>query len=274
MYVNGTAATCCPINLSLMSDFRLFLLGTFLLIAPVIGVLQPRLALTPPRLSHAMVMTGVQAPVLEADFRMVGAVLRYTSNGTNPVNTSPVMSSQLPLRYPCTIKVTAFHPDFAPSVPAEVSCFLAGKPMRSFYVSAPAGEYRGSDSLLTDHSFGTTNFKKDYLGFQGDTTVITIETDPWQSISTLHLTGLTNTGAWIFPPEKILVTDAKGALIAEMKLTAISSDSQVKKWHEQIALPASKYQKIQVHIPPGKLPAWHQGNGQAAWLFLDEVWLE
>ncbi|MCE2789664.1 MAG: chitobiase/beta-hexosaminidase C-terminal domain-containing protein [Saprospiraceae bacterium] len=65
---------------------------------------QDPLGLARPRLSSSMAMITSEPPVLHADFRMEGAVLRYTTDGTVPDLHSPVMQSELKVRFPATIR--------------------------------------------------------------------------------------------------------------------------------------------------------------------------
>ncbi len=235
---------------------------------------QDPLGLARPRLSSSMAMITSEPPVLHADFRMEGAVLRYTTDGTVPDLHSPVMQSELKVRFPATIRVRAFHPDFQASEAAEATFFLPGKELKSLVTSPAHARYSGPANILTDHKFGDSDFSQQYLGFNKDTVALEIQMDAWVQVKKLHFTGLLNAGAWISTPQKILVLDRLGSIISSFEMKTMTPDAQSGKWHAAIDVRPGKYGRLTVKIPPCLLPDWHEGKGTTAWIFLDECWVE
>lgn len=237
-------------------------------------IAQDQLTLSAPRLSHAMAMMSDTMPVLTADFRMEGAVLHYSTDGTEPETHSPVLGNALPVRFPCTVKVRAFHPDFAPSPAAEAVFLLPGKEIKTLETSPPHVPYDGEALILADHMFGNSQFRQGYLGFKGDTVSIKISMAPWQVTRRIHLSGLVNSSAWITLPREVLIVDKDGRMISKKAQEALTEGQNSKKWHMALDIPPDRYGQISALLPPVLLPDWHQGAGTPGWLFLDEVWIE
>jgi hypothetical protein len=209
------------------------------------------------------------------DFRMEGAEVRYTIDGSTPHTESSLYVDTLFIKKSCTLKARSFHKDFLPSDEIEVLFLKTGKSISSLKINQAHEAYKGNGSKsLLDRKFGTLSFKNDYLGYEGEAIVIEIEFDKKEKIKFVNLFTLVDQNAWIFSPSSIIITDEKGTLISSKNLTNANAPTDQK--FELITVPCKgKFKKMNIIIDPiEQIPAWHSGSGGKPWIFIDEIIVE
>lgn len=102
----------------------------------------------------AGVYTNIQYVTLNTNSDPVGATLRYTTDGSEPSEASPIYTAAIPVTSQ-TIKVKAFKADWLPSVTYEASYTITGQVTISAPVFSPAaGTYQTAQSVIVS---GTLN---------------------------------------------------------------------------------------------------------------------
>jgi Fn3 associated len=229
-----------------------------------------------PKANQSFVMLSDNTDPLKFDFRMDGAVIKYTTDGTDPSPKSLLYNNELSINKACTVKARAFHPDFLPSDVITTVFVHQGKKIKIIKANAPNEKYNGNASTtLYDGIFGDMDFKKDYFGYDGNALIAEIYPIKSGTLSKVNVSSLVNQGSWIFGPASIRVTDINGKLIGE-KINA-NAQLQQNPSHmiHTVAIKKKKYNYLKITIQPlGALPEWHDGMGNKAWLFVDEVWVE
>lgn len=236
-----------------------------------------KIQLSPPKSNVQMAMVGKDYPQnLVLDFRMEGATIRYTLDGTEPTINSKLYKIPLKISKPGTIKAKAFHQGFDPSETVTANFVAYGKKISSYNVSEPNPKYADEGSkTLFDGQFGNMSYTKNYLGYDKGPVEITFQSDSHQFITTIHISYLTHQGAWIFGPSKISVFDENNKLLIQKNFEDSTQKSTTSHSIHTINVPKKQYNQLKLVIEPvSSIPDWHDGRGNPAWFFVDEVWVE
>lgn len=233
--------------------------------------------LSPPRASTGMAMVSRDKPAaLTYDFRMQGSEIRYTTDGSQPSQKSKKYRKSIRISKPCTVKARAFHPDFKVSAVAESVFVSRGHTFSILSATQPDTRYvAGGVSMLSDGLFGDTDFRQHYLGYDMGPVEIIINPDPKKEVSLVNIACMIRQGAWIFGPQSIRVYDGLGRQVGEELIhdASVSTDP----CHRVIAIKiqAERYSSLKIVVEPlSRIPDWHDGRGQPAWFFIDEIWIE
>jgi Chitobiase/beta-hexosaminidase C-terminal domain len=266
-YVEEGAFNPCSVLLVLISFF-----------SATIGA-QNAFQLAPPFLHYESVFFQRSATV-RMEFKQVDTRIHYTTNGRVPNEKDPVYTKPIQLKNNTTLKVRVFGTDFLPSETIEVTFFKKGLPIESISTTLPHDQYPGNGkTTLIDNQGGLTAISsKTWMGFQTDTVLVMLDLAKPQKVNQVLLHVLQNQGAWIFSPQAIEVyadlPDSKEWTFLGQK-SWITSEKEDKKQCLSLLLDLDKQVKTKQIIlkifPLSKLPAWHPGKGNPAWLFIDEV---
>lgn len=248
----------------------------FSLCCSCINLWSQKLQLATPRVNTMVAMTGNNKPVVvRYDFRMPGADLRFTTDGSEPGKKSQKYRDSLIVTRPCVLRARAFHRDFLPSEIVTTEVVSSGKKVSDFDVKGYSEQYKalGKETLF-DREFGSTNFRQHYLGFT-ENAEIEFATYAEDSISNVHISILVDQPAWIFGPQSVKVLDSDDIVLARIDYFESMDKNKAEKLIKKIVIPRGKHQSLKLVVEPvRKLPEWHQGRGNGAWIFIDEIWIE
>jgi hypothetical protein len=212
------------------------------------------------------------------DFRLEGATLFYTLDGTEPTQQSTGYKKAINIRKSSTLKVRAFKAGFLPSETVTTTLHKLGERIAAVEITpAPAGSYAGNGAItLTDQQAGSLNFRDgQWLGYNEGPITVTLDLGKVKKTSEIIISTLTAAGSWIMPPESISTAfSADGQNFEQGPVLDIPAHRQTDpsgKTDYQI-LVNQKCRYIQLVITPlSRLPDWHPGKGNAGWVFLDEI---
>ncbi len=206
------------------------------------------------------------------DFRMDGAEIRYTTDGTIPTTKSKKYTDTLHIKKACIVKAKSFHPDYLPSDVMLIDILESGKAYASVTINQPNEKYKADGSwTINNKVLGDLNFQTNYLGYEGEPIVLDVTFEKKEKIKDIVISTLINQGAWIFGPSMIVVMDQKGKVVQQYN-TLETSKVQDNKF-AFIHIPCKgKYKSLRIIIDPlDIIPNWHDGKGGKPWLFVDEV---
>jgi hypothetical protein len=212
------------------------------------------------------------------EFRMEGAEIRYTLDGKDPDQSSALYTIPLTFENETTIKVRTFHKNFLPSDVVTTRFIKQNTLMYVDSISTPHAKYPGYGlNTIRNKRFGTKDFSKEYLGYNGDT--IRIKVSPrfkQQDIKKVNISYISHQGAWIFGPSKIELHDNYGKYISEVITAHNEKEKTIGHGLATIDIPESMLSEVYyIYIyPQSSIPEWHPGKGNKAWLFIDEIWAE
>lgn len=215
---------------------------------------------------------------VKIDFRLQGAQLFYTLDGSEPDENSKLYTKPLVIKKSSMLKVKAYKEDFYPSETASQWFQRKGIKIASIDLSpTPEGTYQGNGIFtLIDGTGGTLNFHDgNWLGYNKGPITVVVELEKAKSINEIILCTLLNQESWIMAPEYIKTSFSNDGIqffdegyIQPENMTSTPSS----KVNYSIMAPEKRVQYIKLEIQPcATLPDWHPGKGQAGWLFLDEI---
>ena len=140
-------------------------------------------------------------------------------------------------------------------------------------------EKQASKSYPGDGAFtlvnGVQNTKgmsktKEFLGFNGEDCIATIDLGKEESISFVKVHYLHHPGSWIHQPSAVSISvsnDGINFLPVGLSNPTIANNEAINEF-----LQPTKARYIKVHVANfGTIPAGNAGAGSKAWLFVDEI---
>lgn len=209
-------------------------------------------------------------------------VIHYTTDGTNPTIGSPKFDKPFEINKPMTVKAAlALNNQIMTTKPAEQSFSLnkiTGKKVQ--YATTFSKHYPANGvNTLTDGIRGTKDHGQLWHGFTSQEMVATIDMDNATNASSITLGCLQNYGAWIFFPQSVKFEISEdGQNFKEVKtvpntIPPISGLPQIQDF--KVKFDEQKVKSIRITAKNlGVCPKGHPGEGQTAWIFVDEVILD
>lgn len=211
---------------------------------------------------------------LAFDFRLAGAEIRYTTDGSEPTALSLIYSKPLTIKGLATVKAKSFKPGFLSSATTTVQLMKPGGiPIDSVAISPAPKKYLAKGwKTLCDGQLGDGNFQKNWLGFEEKAVEAKIIFAKKTKVSQLAIGYLQQQGSWIFGPAQVQVYDEKGRLLASQTLTDAALEQASAQTAISVALPKGRHKALTIKVLAlPSIPDWHPGKGGTGWLFLDEV---
>lgn len=246
----------------------------------LINVFGQQFRLAPPSMQYGSVFFKKQA-VVKLDFREPGAVIRYTMNNTEPDEKSPLYTKPLIIiRNNTTLKARSFSKKYLPSATVEATFLQAGWPATVVDCTVADEKYRGGGAAaLTDNRGGiAAAAAPEWLGFMRDTINVQLQLQQPQKVTEIVIDFLQAESSWIFMPSSVTAyafneMESRWQLLGRRQFsfgTPATATTCVFAGIQAAQAVTSK--KILVKIVPlQNLPQWHDGKGQPAWVFMDEI---
>jgi hexosaminidase len=208
--------------------------------------------------------------------------VHYTLDGTDPTPASARFEAPIVLDRTTTVKAIAVQGGKALSSPVGMTYYVdlaAGKPLR--YTNPYSEKYAAArEHALTNSLKGSTNFGDgQWLGFNGQDLEATLDFGRPTKIEKLELGFLRDVGVWVMLPAEVefLVSDDGKTFrtVGLVKNDVDDHDSKplVKDFSAKTGGASARFVRVRAKNY-GKLPAWHPGAGNPAWLFADELIVE
>ncbi len=228
------------------------------------------IALTQPRISSTSSVID-SSVIVSAGLRFDDVEIFYTNNGAEPTTKSIKYNEPFELNNEGTYKFKAFHPLWKPSEVSVLKLYKKGiVPSKINWFTNPNDLYIGMGlSTLINQEKASINFRNaQWVGFDS-MAVAEVHFEKKTFIETISIGYLIDTQSWIFPPSSVIVysneTDTLEVKVPSLKQMGPRElrDLQVKIGKELSSI------RIKV-MNVTKIPGWHDGKGNKAWLFMDE----
>ncbi len=257
-----------------MAVQKIFLLVSFGLVA--FSVASQTLQLAPPQTPATRLLLEPGTAV-SFDFRMKNAVIRYTTDGSEPGENSPFYQQPISVTEPARIKAKSFCDGYLPSETKTVQVihFAAGS-IDSIAISPLPEKYVANGwRTLCDGQFGDENFRENWLGSDRQEVALRCFFNKRKKVSKVSVSVMRQQGSWIFEPQAVEVFDKNGRLLASREIAGTAEERPSGLELVEISIPKKKYRELTLRLKAlSSLPHWHPGKGQAGWIFVDEVFVE
>ena len=240
------------------------------------------LALTPPMVGNEeFILPGNEK--IELKHQVGGVSIRYTTDGSDPDSTtSPVYNSPLAVDGFTMVKAKAIRTGWYSSPVASFTFFKKGiKPSRAELINPPNEKYKGNGAAtLFDLKKGLAENFGDaaWLGFREKPFAAVFYFDTAQTINSISISYNESVQSYLMPPAEVEIWagDEKDKLKLLKKATAKQPTKEEKNIVRveglKIDIPQSTYKCYKIVAKNvSKLPAWHPGKGDKAWIFIDEI---
>ena len=206
----------------------------------------------------------------------------YTLDGTTPTNNSIKYSSPLKINKTVTVKAVSYKNNNLMSTVTEknIKTHKAfGKNIEIKYSYSEKYSAGGKYGLVNG-LYGSTSFSDgNWQGYEGVDLEAVIDLGELVDIKKISSTYLQSSNSWIFMPKFVEYSFSSDGINFSTPVR-IQNDidnklGTVVTKDFSIALSKKKIQYIKVLAKNiEKCPAWHQGAGGKAWLFVDEITVE
>lgn len=239
-----------------------------------------RIKLNPPVLVNENFVLTDQTPVT-FKHPLKGITIRYTLDGSMPDSiASPIYQKPLSLSSYTVVKARAMKEGWYASDVAEYTFFKGTyRPNVVELLNEPNPQYtgEGGSTLINLKKGEATDFKnKAWLGYREKPFEALCTFAQPTPIKSVTISTGKNIGGYILPPLSVEIWGGNDK--AHLKLLQKIAPEQPQKDQSarieaiQSKLPEGKYAVIKVIARPvPKLPSWHPGKGQPAWVFVDEL---
>lgn len=236
------------------------------------------------RPGHELINPFIDQPTeLKLNSLIEGVQFHYTTDGSEPdENSRRLENDQLLIDRTVEVKAVVVKKGWKPSDVLTIPIFYKAKTTQAatvLSVASPKYPAKGSISLF-DRNLGTESFDDGtWLGFEGNGTVVTLELGSLTRLSKVSVHLLDDNDRWIFLPKHIDVLTSKDGknfyTLAHHSIPLPKRPSNLgpKLISMELSNTEAKYVRVKIDAL-GTCPPWHPGNGQKAWLFINEIIVE
>jgi len=209
-----------------------------------------------------------------------GFDIHYTTDGTEPIASSPKYTEPFELKQSATVKAVLVKDGEVKGKSNERAfqvSFSSGKPVK--VLKPYSFKYPGTgDQAMTDGLTGTASLKTGWQGYEGTDMEVVIDLLKAETIRSIRTNFIQMIGAWVLYP-----VDVEFFVSADeinwQSVGTIHTDPQPSKGKAdrefRVEFPSSEVRFIKVSARNnGTLPEWHEYKGQPSWIFADEIIVE
>lgn len=210
-----------------------------------------------------------------------GVTIRYTLDGSVPDSTaSSIYKQPIALNGYTVVKARATKDNWYASDVVEYTFFKGTyRPTLVELLNEPNPQYQGegSNTLINQKKGEASDFKNPaWLGYREKPFEALFTFAQPTGVKAVTLSIGKNIGGFIFPPASVEVwggsDKAHLTLLQKILPEQPTKDQSACIEAIQSQLKDGKYSVIKIVARPvAKLPTWHPGKGQPAWVFVDEV---
>ena len=209
-----------------------------------------------------------------------GVVIHYTTDGSEPDSiNAAVYKNDMVFDKNIIIKAKAYKKGWISSDVASKSFYKRGFVSDSIgLLHPPDPQFKGEGAnVLSDGQKGDVNFRDgSWLGYKDKPLQLLYHFEKAATVSSVMVSSLVDVGSYVMPPQEIEVWS--GSHPSAMRLLKRITPQQPLKekpvymlgYEVNFAAEKANYFKVVVQAVK-KLPSWHRGKGEKAWVFADEI---
>lgn len=204
----------------------------------------------------------------------------YTLDGSEPTAAANKYESPIKIKENADVKAVVIRPSGNSRIFSEKIGFnkATAKPTTLRMAPSKGYDFNGGPEL-TDGLTGNTNYKTGrWLGFQGRDLDAAIDLKQPVEISKVAFNTNVVKGDWIMGAAGITVKvseDGKNFKeVVSKTIPSLKASDKDGIYPQEVTFTPVKARYVEVIIKSDKLPAWHGGAGNPAFLFVDEIIIE
>lgn len=206
--------------------------------------------------------------------------IRFTINGEEPNKNSKIYTNPILIKTSRKLKVASFRDAYKSQV-QTLDYRRVQAIEKVALINPPSEKYSGSGAVtLIDYIIASNDYTdKNWLGFSGDDLEAMMEFEKVVPIQQISLSVLNNPYSWIFPPKEVKVFAAVNPKYYQ-EVGSLNEDDinrQIANGHKELLIKTksiqAKYLKV-IAKNMGTCPKGHPGEGEKAWMFVDEIIVE
>jgi hypothetical protein len=212
-----------------------------------------------------------------------GTVIKYTTDGTEPDSLkSSEYKNPIIFTENTVLKIKAFKPGWISSDVVQRTFYKSGiQPDTIYLVTNPHPKYQNEGAkTLINFQLGESNTSNgEWLAYRENNMEFVVGFNQQKPLKSITLNAFTNIGAYIFPIKSIAAEGSNDGKIFENIATVDFPDGKESDPREAGSFSCNfpvgtsyRYYKFTV-TNLKKLPSWHRGKGEPAWIFVDELFL-
>ena len=214
-----------------------------------------------------------------------GAKIFYTLDGSEPSSNALAYTAPIEITADTKLKAIAFKEGLNPSTIYERNYFQSFlSTLKEGFPKVTAESEKiawGKDdcSMIFDQYIGTESYSDGkWTGLKGDL-VLNIDLGEIKTLKEVIVGYLSDTGVWIFPPDKISVfggiSRSSMQLFGEKNIAKLDEHTKLAS-NKSFSIDEEEVRHLKIHIKEyGPAPSWHgAGPGEKMWLFIDEIILK
>ena len=220
-----------------------------------------------------------EACIATLSVKGAAAEIRYTLDGSEPIEGSKVYTSELTINRPTTIYARAFRRGRPSENVAQWEVHPSLSTGRSIAIAFPfSGRYAGGGSqALVDGFLGSSDPGDGFWqGYEGNNLDAVVDLGGLQRVAHLSISSLQDTRSWVFHPtevEFLISSDGKNFVSVGKSFETLAGGpmaANVKMWSQELKETRARFIRV-VAKNTGTCPDWHPGRGGKAWIFVDEL---
>ncbi|MFC4738829.1 beta-N-acetylhexosaminidase [Flavobacterium ponti] len=201
--------------------------------------------------------------------------IRYTIDGSEPNLNSKKYSESISITKNQKIKAFYFENGTKKGNGAEQEFFISKSTAKDISLEfQPSKNFSNGDIFtLVNGVFGDTDkFGKDWLGFSGKDVVATIDFNRTETISKVKFHVFDGQTSWIYLPSEIIIETSLDGSNFEIQERLSEQEIVFFKGNINIHFNEVQAKYIKVTVKNfGIIPEGKPGEGNGAWLFIDEI---
>lgn len=222
--------------------------------------------------------SGAEGVAVELKSTLKNGAIHYTIDGTEPTLRSPLYSERIPIGQSAGIKAALYDgPIQRGGIFARLFRLNVATGKEVLLANPPDEEYcRGGGFSLVNGVTGSLPWNgSDWLGFKGTNLDATIDLADVRSFTTVSIDALRDENSWIYFPKsvEVKVSDDGKNYRSLKKINADEIDRDKRVISLSVGQVSARYVRI-IAENTGIIPAGQAGEGNPAWLFVDEIMVE
>jgi hexosaminidase len=207
--------------------------------------------------------------------------IRYTTDNSEPKNTSNLYSKPLILNDVTTVKATAFQNGKPLGKMAQQTYYMSEATGRKYtFTTKPNNTYESGDFGLTNGIRGNIKNYAQWVGFLGTDMEVVFDFETPIAFQNVSINFLNRPDAFIFLPDYAIVSVSNdGTEWQDINRSDFAHTRENERHTREAKLPFSEFTKPKRYLKVfakniGKCPKGHVSEGKTAWLFADEIVVE